>query len=233
MRNRIFILLFVVLTLTACAQAVKSEPTAETLVPTDQVQPVSLPVTEVNKSASEKNISETEVNNSASEGNNNVEARCIRNSDKTRLLINAAAGYCLQYPVDYDVEFNTANNVVLFISSPLDVTKPILQIFVQPAGGMTVEQAADKVSADYGMPGENVPQVEITLDGEKAIMLDGLVGQDPNRQVVVVHKDNLYTLWFIPMDKSKPDLFAQAEALYGTIVKSFNFHPEGNLCPDC
>jgi hypothetical protein len=218
-RNRIFILLFVVLTLTACAQAVKSEPTVETLVPTDQVQPVSLPV--------------TEVNNSASEGNDNVKARCIRNSDKTRLLINAAAGYCLQYPVDYDVEFNTANNVVLFISSPLDVTKPILQIFVQPAGGMTVEQAADKVAADYGMPGENVPQVEITLDGEKAIMLDGLVGQDPNRQVVVVHKDNLYTLWFIPMDKSKPDLFAQAEALYGTIVKSFNFHPEGNLCPDC
>jgi hypothetical protein len=71
------------------------------------------------------------------------------------------------------------------------------------------------------------------MDGEKAIVLDGLTGQDPNRQVVVVHNDTLYTLYFVLMDRDDPDVYAQAEELYNTVIQTFNFRPETNLCSEC
>jgi hypothetical protein len=98
---------------------------------------------------------------------------------------------------------------------------------------MTVDQAADKILEDYAVPGEEVPKVEMSLGGEKAIMLDGLSGQDPNRQVVVLHKDSLYTLFFIQMDKDQSEQVALAEELYDTVVASFNFRPGTNFWIDC
>jgi hypothetical protein len=73
----------------------------------------------------------------------------------------------------------------------------------------------------------------LTIDGEAAIMLDGLSGQDPNRQVVVLHKDYLYRLFFIQFNKDQPEAYAKAETLYTTVIQSFNFRPESNACPGC
>jgi hypothetical protein len=98
---------------------------------------------------------------------------------------------------------------------------------------MTVEQAAEKVVGLYTVPGLEVQQKEIIMDGVKAIVLDGLTGQDPNRRVVIVHKDILYTLYFALMDRNQPEVYAQAEELYNTVIQSFNFRPESNLCGDC
>jgi hypothetical protein len=73
----------------------------------------------------------------------------------------------------------------------------------------------------------------LTIDGEAAIMLDGLSGQDPNRQVVVLHNGRLYNLYFLQMNKNQPELYAQAETLYNTVIESFNFRPDTNMCLDC
>jgi hypothetical protein len=86
--------------------------------------------------------------------------------------------------------------------------------------------------ADYSVPGLEVKRVPLVIDQEQAIMLDGLTGESPNRQVVVLHNDRLYHMTIIPMEGS-PGINAQAEALYNTLIQSFTFRPETNLCPDC
>jgi hypothetical protein len=63
-------------------------------------------------------------------------------------------------------------------------------------------------------------------------MLGGLSGQDPNRQVVVQHNEQLYNLFFIEFNKSSPE-YAHFETLYNTVIQSFNFSPNSNLCPGC
>lgn len=174
----------------------------------------------------------TETEQGTSPGQDIV-AACVRYSDETRLFINDLQGYCLRYPADYDVATFHTNGVVFFKHSVLNATDPNLRIEIQPADGITVEQAADQIAAAYAIPGEEPSQVEMALDGEKAIALLGLSGQDPNRRVVVIHQGYLYTLIFVEMDTNRPEIAAQTEKLYNTVIQSFNFHPEGNLCLDC
>jgi hypothetical protein len=198
------LIIFAVLALTACTQLLST--TAGQMLPEVTMDPAS---------------------------SQNSEGKSFRNPGKTLQLINMVAGYCLQYPAEFDVAFFKPNNIMFFKSSILNVSEPNLRIDVQPAGGMTVDQAADKIVEDYAVPGVEVPRVEMSIGGEKALMLDGLSGQDPNRQVVVLHKDSLYILFFLQMDKDQPELVALAEALYDTVVASFNFRPETNLWIDC
>jgi hypothetical protein len=116
--------------------------------------------------------------------------------------------------------------------SVLNPDDPKLIITVEPANGRTVEQVADQMVSDYSVPGLEVKRIPLELDEEQAIRLDGLTGESINRQLVVVHNDNVYHLTFIPMPGSS-DVNAQAEALYNTVIQSFNFRPETNICTDC
>jgi hypothetical protein len=121
---------------------------------------------------------------------------------------------------------------MLVKGSVLNSEDPRLFIVVDPADGRTVEQVADQLIADYSVPGLEVKRVSLEIDQEQAIMLDGLTGESPNRQVIVLHNDLLYHMTIIPMENS-PDVHLQAEALFNTLIQSFNFHPETNLCLDC
>jgi hypothetical protein len=206
------ILVLAVLALSACAQTSLAKPEAAETPTTSQVQP------------------EVVVE---PESGGDIGGNCTRNSDETQLFVNFVQGYCLQYPVGYDLALANAGEVMFFKRSILSVSEPNFRIDVQPANGVSVEQAADKVELQYAIPGSEPARIELSMDGEKAIMLDGLSGQDPNRQVVVVHHDILYTLFFMQMDKNQPEVVAQAEQLYNTVVQSFNFRPEANACPDC
>ena len=203
--------LFLALTLAACAQAARSEQLANTSAPAGPV--VTAVVTQA-------------------EAINKIEAICIRKSEETQLLINLAQGYCLQYPNGYDIVFPNEMEIMLVKRSILNAEDPKFMINVEPTNGKTVEQVADQLAADYGVPGLEVKRVPLEIDQEQAIMLDGLTGQDPNRQVVVIHNDRLYHMTITPMENS-PDVLAQAEALFNSVIQSFNFRPETNLCPDC
>ena len=172
------------------------------------------------------------VDGSAS-SNERTEVKCIRDTEGTRLLIQDAQGYCLQYPAEYDLAFPNDSEIILIKRSMVNVTEPSAHIKVQPAEGRTVEQAADQLVADYSIPGMEVTRTSLTIDGEHAVVLDGLSSQDINRQLVVIHNDRLVHLVFLPMDKSQAETYSQAQVLFETVVRSFNFHPESNVCPDC
>ncbi len=203
--------LFLALALAACAQAARSEQLASTSAAA--APEVAAVVTQA-------------------KATNKIEARCVRNSDETQLLINTVQGYCLQYPIGYDIAFLNGMEIMLVKRSPLNAEDPNLFIHVEPANGMTAEQFADKLTADYSVPGLVVKRASLEMDQEHAIVLDGLTGQDPNRHVVVLHDDRLYHITFTLMENS-PEVRAQAEALFNTVVQSFSFRPETNLCEDC
>ena len=211
MKIRHLILFIAILTLSACAQAARSEQPANTLAP---AKPVATALV------------------TQAEATNKIEAICFRNSEETRLLMNNPQGYCLQYPNGYDVVFENEMEIGLVKRSVLNAEDPSLIINVEPAGGRTVEQVADQLVADYSVPGLEVKRVPLEIDQEQAIMLDGLTGESLNRQVVVLHNDRLYHLTIMPTE-GLPEVNAQAEALYNTVIQSFNFRPETNICPDC
>lgn len=159
--------------------------------------------------------------------------KCVRESDATRLLMNGVQGYCLQYPAEYDLAIPNESQIMLIKSSMVNVSEPSAHITVRPSEGKTVEQVADQLEADYAVPGLEVTRTSITIDEETAIVVDGLTGQDVNRQVVVVHGDRLYQLSFMPMDNTQEEVYQVAEQLYEIVVRSFNFNLGSNLCPDC
>ncbi len=211
MKIKSLILIFAFLALSACTQAASSEQPAITPAPASS----SLPAVVTQAEVAIK-----------------IEAICIRNSEETQLLINDIHRYCLQYPVGYDIAIENEMAIALFKRSALNSEDPSVFITVEPAGGRTVEQVADQLVADYSVPGLEVKRVSLKIDQEQAIMLDGLTGESLNRHVVVLHNDRVYHVTIMPMDGS-PDVRAQAEVLYNTLIQSFNFRPETNLCPDC
>jgi hypothetical protein len=203
--------LFLALSLAACAQAARSEQLPSTSAPAASLVPAVV---------------------AQAEATNKIEARCVRNSEETQLLMNFVQGYCLQYPIGYDIAFLNDMKIMLVKGSVLNAEDPNVFINVEPANGITVEQASDQLVADYSVPGLEVKRTPLEIDQEQAIVLDGLTGQDPNRQVVVIHNDRLYHMTFTLMENS-PDVRAQAEALFNTVIQSFSFRTETNLCADC
>lgn len=121
---------------------------------------------------------------------------------------------------------------MFFKNSYLNTSEPNSYIEVQSADGMTVEQAADKIAAIFGIPGEEVQKRELSIGGDKAILLDGLSGQDPNRQVVVIHQGSLYTLYIMLMNQVQSEVSAQAGVLYNALVNSLKFATDLTSCSD-
>jgi hypothetical protein len=204
-------LIFAVLILSACSQAVAAPPESGK-TPNAGVEPPAV-------------FTDAETGQTFT-------VKCSRSSNEVLLLVNSVLGYCLQYPPEYDIFFPNESEIILFKRSVLNANEPRVSITVQPAGEKTLEQAADQIAQDYVIPGTEPVRETLTMDGEPAIMLGGLSGQDPNRQVVVQHNNQLYHLFFIEFNQSDPE-YAQSETLYNTVIESFNFSPDSNACPGC
>lgn len=155
-------------------------------------------------------------------------APCLSPTAGTSLLTNADDGYCLLYPSQYSAK------VPHFIAiNPTDAPGDVVGeawalILVEDAAGRTAEQAADAQITAAGQ-GFNITRQSFTVDGEIAFVIDGLPGQDPNRQVFIVHQGRLYTLSFAPwkstllvggMGQRQP-----LEYLYNIVMQSFRFLP--------
>jgi hypothetical protein len=223
MKIRHFILFLAILALSACAQAAKTDQLANASAP---ASPVGTAVV----TQAEATIKDPAVV-IQTEATNKLEAICFRYSEETQLLINSPQGYCLQYPVGYDIAIGNGAKIMVVKHSPLNSEDPNVFIDVEPAGGRTVEQVADQLIADYTVPGLEVKRESLVIDGAQAIRIDGLTGQDPNRHVVVIHDDRLYHLTFTL--QNTPDMLARTDVLYNTVIQSLTFHPETNLCTDC
>jgi hypothetical protein len=138
-----------------------------------------------------------------------------------KLLANAEAGYCLLYPAEYSADmanFIVINPITGFGDMPGDAW---VNITVTDAQGQTAAQVADAASAGFG-EGFNITKTAIEVDGAQGVVVDGLPGQDSNRQVFIVRNDKLYQIVFEPWypNASAPTLL---EDLYKTIIETLHF----------
>jgi hypothetical protein len=154
---------------------------------------------------------------------------CPEPIEGTQLLMNEEHGYCLLHPAEYNVVYppmesclaNRVNSMECqFITFAGADGYPVTWINVDVASGRTAGEVADAEIASLG-PDFNIERTELTINGEPAVLMDGVPGQDPVRKVVIVHNDLLYTLSFMPWDKNA----AAMVNLYTTIVNSLHFLP--------
>jgi hypothetical protein len=71
------------------------------------------------------------------------------------------------------------------------------------------------------------------VDGEKAVIVNGLPGQDAMRKVFIVHGDRLYTLTFLPWPANTEvaGQLTPLEELYTTIMRTLHFLPPTKALP--
>lgn len=150
------------------------------------------------------------------------EAPCPSPTAETSLLTNTDDGYCLLYPAGYSTDI-PHYIVINPISSPDVPGEAWMSIAVEAVSGRTAAQVADERIASVGT-GFNISRFEVTLDGEQAIVVDGLPGPDPLRAVFVVHADRLYTLTFMPWAPNPADP-TLLENLYKMVMDTFHFLP--------
>jgi hypothetical protein len=88
-----------------------------------------------------------------------------------------------------------------------------------------VDPAAFRAALLQGLgPGFNVSvDPVLDIDGEQAIVVNGLPGQDSNRQLFMVHGDLLYHMMFVPDNPRLDDPYHYMEDLYAMIINTFHF----------
>jgi len=150
---------------------------------------------------------------------------CPVETADSKLLTNAADGYCFLYPMDKTAFPPNAvvinpNGISGGDSLPGDA---LVSVSMETASGQTAAQVADTRIAEAG-EGFNITRSEILIDGKQAIVVDGLPAQDPSREVFLVDNDRLYILFFDPWVPTA-DWFPELENLYSSVIASFHVLP--------
>ncbi|MBW7885908.1 MAG: hypothetical protein H3C34_25415 [Caldilineaceae bacterium] len=148
---------------------------------------------------------------------------CPTAAPGTALLENAAQGYCLHYPEEFDVTKFDDGSVGIMVGSLMNGVDPWVTIDVSDSGAADAASAAGAIIAD--LPGFEIERGSITVDGEPAVVLYSLPGQELNRRVLFTHEGRLYKLTFVPDEPAYGELFARMESLYTTVLESFHFVP--------
>ena len=152
---------------------------------------------------------------------------CSGETEGVQPLSNVEMGFCLLYPEGYTEVFSEPAQICLIPGEPGEPNMACHSanafINVEPANGRTVSEAADQIVAESSLT-EKFERTSLTVDGEEAIMLDGLGGVDINRKVVIIHGERLYTLMFTPWDNTREG-WAGVENLHDTIINSFTLLP--------
>jgi hypothetical protein len=140
-------------------------------------------------------------------------ASCPTERNNTRLVIDARRGFCLLIPATHTLFDPNPNGIVIAKDSLLNATDPRMSLSVINAGARTVEQFAADIVAS--MPGFDIKQSTTDIDGQAAIVLDNVPGQDLMRRVLLAHNGRLYDLTFSPADQE------QMQAFYAAIIADF------------
>jgi len=154
----------------------------------------------------------------------NSKGACPTPSGEKKLLTSAEQGYCLLYPAEYST---TVPQYIVInpVSAPGDmIGEAWLNIVTTDAAGRTAAQIADEQIAAVG-EGFNINRFEVDVDGEKAVVVDGLPGQDSGRYVFIVHNDRLYNLIFMPWYPNAADP-TPLENLYTMVIDTLHFLPQ-------
>lgn len=148
-------------------------------------------------------------------------AGCPEPTAETLLLEKPEHGYCVLYPAEYTVEMPSDNATILVIGSLLNAEDPRLHIEVSEADERTLQEVADQIAADYGVPGLEVEQSVAQVGGEEAIVLDNLSGQDINRRLIFIHDNRLYNLMFAPASPDAGEVYDRMQDLFSLVLNSF------------
>ena len=145
---------------------------------------------------------------------------------ETQLMINTEDGYCLLYPVEA-VTRNPRFIVINPTNNPGDMLGDFWSdIRTEDAAGRTASQVADASIASVG-PGFNINRFDMNISGERAVVVDGLPGQDSVRYVYINHNNRLYVLAFTPWMPGVigSQQLTPVEHFYKTIIESLRFLP--------
>jgi hypothetical protein len=153
----------------------------------------------------------------------NATSTCPTPTSETKLLTNAEEGYCLLYPAQYST---TVPHYIVInpISSPDMLGEAWLYIAIADASGRTAAQIVDEQIAALG-EGFNITRFNVEVDGEQAVVVDGLPAQDSARYVFIVHNDRLYNLIFMPWYPNAADP-TPLENLYTMVMDTLHFLPQ-------
>ena len=144
-------------------------------------------------------------------------------NDTGLLFSNDQLGLCFSYPQGFQhLPENDAVEIVALEETGSE-ERGLFWLERSDANGRTAEQAADQELADAG--GLNAGRWTVILDGEQAVVLDGMPGQDLQRRVLVVHQQTLYVLAFMPTLSENKVASDQVEALYTAITNSWSWSP--------
>ena len=144
-------------------------------------------------------------------------------NDTVQWFLSDQLGLCFSYPQGYtQLPYNDAVEIVApdFPGSDL---KGLFWLEISDSYDRTAEVIADQdmTSADSPRVGRSF----VTLDGEQAVVLDGMPGQDLQRRVYVVHDQTLYVLAFMPTRSENKAAGDQMEALYAAVTNSWAWSP--------
>ncbi len=136
---------------------------------------------------------------------------------------NDLHGYSLYLPKSYQVLEANADETLLLAPGEGDPgDRGAAFIFAEPANSRTTEQVVEAVIADQ-VPGLNIsigPAMDI--EGSQTLVVEGLPGQDPNRQLFMVHGDKLYHITFVP-DSQQAAGYPQMLDIYAMVTNTFHF----------
>ena len=134
-------------------------------------------------------------------------------------------GLCFSYPQGYTQIPDSDTVEIAAPDLPGTDTKGLFWIEISDAYNRTAERIADQdmtyAVGQQGVPLENLGRWTVTLDGEQAVVLDGMPGQDLQRRVYVVHQQTLYVLAFMPTRSENEAANDQMEALYTAVTNSW------------
>jgi hypothetical protein len=132
-------------------------------------------------------------------------------------------GLCFSYPHEYR---QLPYNDTVEIAAPYLPGSDLAGLFWlerSDAYDRTAEVIADQDMTAAGSP--SIGRSFMTLDGEQAVVLDGMPGQDLQRRVYVVHDQSLYVLAFMPTRTENKAAGDQMEALYTAVTNSWAWSP--------
>lgn len=176
-----------------------------------------------------------------------VPSQCLPEQGERFPYVNHTAGYCLQYPSSFDIADvfpEGAPNVenILGIYGPAhDASLEPLRagmnvVVVGPADGRTLQQVVDEAVASAG-PDAEITTLPAELDGEPAMILEGMPGRTENRQLLTIHEERVFQLTVYPTGDDFPEVADEVELVWQTALDSFAFLSQDVLdqfaaCPE-
>ena len=144
-------------------------------------------------------------------------------NDTAQIFSSNQLGLCFSYPEGYTQLPYEDTAEIVGPELPGSDLRGLFWLEKSDAYDRTAEVIADQDMTAAGIP--SVARSFVMLDGEPAVVLDGMPGQDLQRRVYVVRDQTLYVLAFMPTLSENKAAGNQLETLYDAITNSWAWSP--------